>query len=159
MFQLKVVAQRESELKDSTEICKLMLNSHCVTPAAVIVKKFFMILQMTTFLFFFYFINKKNRKQVKLIEDWVYFSTDLGINSLGRPSFVDPVVGLHSSRVGRENTHFSLPHPLALFLLASLGGSPHSLNTWKKLFDIFQSRSNEHFCLTDNINENNVSPV
>ena len=29
-----------------------MLNSHCVTPAAVIVKKFFMILHMTIFLFF-----------------------------------------------------------------------------------------------------------
>ena len=29
-----------------------MLNSHCVTPAAVIVKKFFTILQMTIFLFF-----------------------------------------------------------------------------------------------------------
>ena len=45
----------------------LMLNSHCVTPAAVIVTEFFMILwlQMTIFLFFFfffYFINKKTRK-------------------------------------------------------------------------------------------------
>ena len=47
-----------------------MLNSHCVTPAAVIVKKFFMILQMTIFLYFsFYFINEKNWKYVKLIED------------------------------------------------------------------------------------------
>ena len=73
------MAQRDSELKYSTEICILMLNSHCVTPAAVIVKEFFMTLQMTIFrlfiylfyyyYFFFYLINKKNREKVKLMED------------------------------------------------------------------------------------------
>ena len=40
-------------LKDSTKICILMLNSHCMTPAAGNVKKFFIILQMTIFLSLF----------------------------------------------------------------------------------------------------------
>ena len=33
------MAQGDSELKDASEICILMRNSLCVTPAAVIVKK------------------------------------------------------------------------------------------------------------------------
>ena len=43
----------------------LMLNSHCVTPAAVIVTEFFMILQMTIFLFFcfvLFFFTLSTRK-------------------------------------------------------------------------------------------------
>ena len=69
----KLVAQRDSELKDSTSICILMLNSRCVTPAGVIVKKLFMILQMTIFLFFFFFLlyqegkigNRLNLQKIK----------------------------------------------------------------------------------------------
>ena len=120
------------------------------TPAAVIVKKFFMILQRTIFclfVFFFYFINKKNRNKVKLIEDEVYFSTDLRINSLGGPSFVRlPVVGLLGSRVGREKYALLPTHPLALFSYSHLSeGRPHNLSAWKWLFDILQSRSKRTF--------------
>ena len=41
-------------------------------------------------LFFFYLINKKSRKQVKVIEDLVYFSTDLRIK-VARYSFSRPI--------------------------------------------------------------------
>ena len=34
-YAIKLVAQRGSELKLSTQICRLMLNFHCVTPAAL----------------------------------------------------------------------------------------------------------------------------
>ena len=59
--------------------------------------------------FFFYFINKKtDLKEVKHIEDQVYFSTNLRINSLGWPR----VAGQYSwpswwEWVGK-NTHWSL---------------------------------------------------
>ena len=66
-----------------------MLNSHCVTLAAVTVKKFFMILQMTIFLFFyFYLINKKmgNRLSLQKIK-FTFPLTFVLIVSAG-PSFV-----------------------------------------------------------------------
>ena len=70
-YSIKLAAQRDSELKVSTQICILMPNSHCVTPIAL---KFFVILQITLFcfvvvavvVFFFYFINKKTRLAVDL---------------------------------------------------------------------------------------------
>ena len=117
-----------------------MLNSHCVTPTAVIGKKCFMILQMTIFLFFFsffvlfcfcfvFFFTLSTGKIGNRLSLWkIKFTFPLTfvlIVSAGRPSFVRlPVVGLLGSRVGPENSHYSLPHPLTLFLLASLGGSP-----------------------------------
>ena len=39
-----------------------MLNSHCVTPAAVIVKKFIMILKITIFLCYFFFLLYQQEK-------------------------------------------------------------------------------------------------
>ena len=63
LYAIKRAAQRDSELKDSTAICILKLNSHCVTPAAVIVKKFYMILQMTIFLFFGLY-QQENRSEI-----------------------------------------------------------------------------------------------
>ena len=57
------MAQRDSELKDSTYICILMPNSHRVTSAAVMLKKILHDPTNDNFsVFFFYFINKKNRK-------------------------------------------------------------------------------------------------
>ena len=47
-YSIKLAAQRDSELKVSTQICILMPNSHCATPIAL---KFFVILQITLFLF------------------------------------------------------------------------------------------------------------
>ena len=35
-YTIKVAAQRDAELNYSTLLCILMLNAHCVTPAAVI---------------------------------------------------------------------------------------------------------------------------
>ena len=133
-----------------------MLNSHCVTPAAVIVKKFFMILQMTIFLFFclllllFTLSTRKigNRLSLQKIK-FTFPLTFVLIVSAGRPLFDSQQLAFLLVEWVRKNTHFSHPSK----------GRPHSLNVWKRLFDILQSRSNEHFCFTDNINENNASPV
>ena len=106
-----------------------MLNSHCVTPAAVLVKKFFMILQTTILLFFFFFFFTLLRRKIgnKLSFQKIKFTFPLTfvlVVSDG-PSFVRlPVVGLLDSRVGREKYALLPTLPLALFLLASLRGSP-----------------------------------
>ena len=106
--------------------CILILNSHCVTPAAVIVKKFFMILQMTIFLFFFSTLSTRkigNRLSLQKIK-FTFPLTFVLIVSAGRPLFDSQQLAFLLVEWVGKNTHFSLPHPFALFLLASLGGSP-----------------------------------
>ena len=136
-----------------------MLNSHWVTPAAVIVKKFFMILQMTIFLFFTLSTRKIGSKLSLQKIKFAFPLTLVLIVSAGRPLFDSQQLAFLLVEWVGKNTHYSLPHPFALFLLASSEGRLHSLNAWKRLFDMLQSRSTEHFCFIDNINENNVSPV
>ena len=127
------MAQRDSELKYSTQICILMLNSHCVTPAVVIVKEFFMTLQMTIFLLFFvclfvFVFTLSTRKIGNRLSFWkIKFAFPLTlvlIVSAGRPLFYSENLAFLEEEWVGKNTHYSLPHPLALFLLASLGGSP-----------------------------------
>ena len=90
--------QGDSELKDSTYICILMLNSHCVTPGAVMVKILHDPTNDNFSVFFFYFIGNRL--------------------SLWKIKFTFPLTFVLIV------SHYSLPHPLALFLFASLGGSP-----------------------------------
>ena len=134
-----------------------MLNSHCVTLAAVIVKKFFMILQMTIFLFFFSTLSTRkigNRLSLQKIK-FTFPLTFVLIVSAGRPLCWPSWQQSGSGKI--RITPYPTPSPFSYQHHSE--GRPHSLNAWKRLFDILQSRSNEHFCFTDNINENNVSPV
>ena len=137
-----------------------MLNSHCVTRAAVTVKKFFVILQMTIFLFFFFTLSTRkigNRLSLQKIKFTFPLTFVLIVSA---SAFVRlPVVCFLGSRVAGKITLYSLLHPLALFLLASLGGSPSQSERLEEAIRHTSIVLNEHFCFTDNINENHVSPV
>ena len=115
-----------------------MLNSRCVTPAAVKMTIF-----LFFFLFYFYFFFTLSTRKIgnRLSFMKIKFTFPLSfvlIVSAGRPLFDSSYMAFLVVEWVGKNTHYSLPHPLALFLLASLGSSPHSLNTWKRLFDILQ---------------------
>ena len=91
----------------------------------------------------------------------LYHSTDLRINSLGRPSLVRlPVVGLLGSRVGREKyALLSTPPPRPFLTRISRRFAPTVWRPGRGYSTYFNRVLNEHFCFTDNINENHVSLV
>ena len=85
-----------------------------------------MILQMTIFLSFFLLYQQEkfgNRLSLQKIK-FTFPLTFVLIVLAGRPLFDSQQLAFLIVGWVVKNTHYSLPHPLALFLLPSLGGSP-----------------------------------
>ena len=78
--------------------------------------------------FLFLFFTLSTRKIVNRLSlqkfKFTFPLTFVLIVSAGRPLFDSQQLPFLLVEWVRKNTHFSLPHPFALFLLASLGGSP-----------------------------------
>ena len=115
-----------------------MLNSHCLTPAAVIVKKFFTDPTNDNFVFFFFFFFTLSTRKIgnRLSLQKIKFTFPLTfvlIVSAGRPLFDSQQLAFLVVEWVGKNTHYFLPHLLALFLLASLGGSLYYLRVLTSL--------------------------